>query len=96
MELSDDLAEQDGSGDGDEGLEEKYAAEGEEGSKIPPQQTQRAGREEIERPQTPLQLTDDDTEKVDSVMKGQLDHGVSTTRDEGSSPKSRPRHTRQS
>jgi hypothetical protein len=97
-ELRDDLAEQDEFGvGGDEEFGKGYTAEESEGLKILPRQTGRAVKEEIERPQTPSQQTDDETEMVDSVMKGQLDgqRGISTARDEGASPKSRPRHTRE-
>jgi hypothetical protein len=96
-ELTDDSAEQDGSGDGDcEGLETSTAEE-EESSEISPKQTESIGKEEIERPRTPSNQTEDETEMIDSVMKGQLDGqwGISTARDEGASPKPRPRHTRE-
>jgi len=53
------------------------------------------GREEVERPSTPPNRMDVLSEKVDSVMRGQLDgQSVSTARDEGASPKARSRYTR--
>jgi hypothetical protein len=98
-ELGDDLAEQNEfwSG-GDEEFGKGYTAKESEGLKIVPRQTGRVVKEETERPQTPSQQTDDGTEMVDSVMKGQLDRqrGISTARDEGASPRPRPRHTRES
>jgi hypothetical protein len=54
--------------------------------------------QDIERPKTPSQQTGAETEKVDSVMQGQLDQreGISTSWDEGASPKPRAGFTRKS
>jgi hypothetical protein len=54
--------------------------------------------QEIERPKTPSQQTGAETEKVDSVMQGQLyqREASSTAWDEGASPKARSGYTRSS
>ena len=69
----------------------------EEESKIPPQDSQGVAKEEVERPSTPPDRIGVESEKVDSVMRGQVDgQSVSTGRDEGASPKARSRYTRES
>jgi len=69
----------------------------EEESKIPSQDSQGVVKGEVERPTTPPNQMGAESEKVDSVMRGQLDgQSVSTGRDEGASPKARSRYTRES
>jgi len=69
----------------------------EEDSRIPPQDSQGVVKEEVERPTTPPNQMGGESEKVDSVMRGQVDgQSVSTARDEGASPKARSRYMRES
>jgi len=60
--------------------------------------TDSVGKEESERPSTPPDQTGVESEKVDSVMRGQMEQreASSTGRDEGASPKARSRYKRES
>lgn len=70
----------------------------EEQSKEPSQTSQGVGKEEVERPSTPPNQMGAESEKVDSVMRGQMEQrgAGSTGRDEGASPKARSGYTRES
>ena len=67
-----------------------------EGRKVPPYRTQGVEDEDLERPRTPPNQTEVESEKVDSVLKGKMPqgYGVATGRDEGASPKARSGYTR--
>jgi hypothetical protein len=93
-----------GRGDGQEAVRDEEG-DGDKGEEWQDTDTDASGNEdqedlnqEIERPKTPSQQTGAETEKVDSVMQGQLyqREASSTAWDEGASPKARSGYTRSS